>query len=195
MRKLIVVRHGRTAWNLGRRFQGHSDIPLDEEGRAQARVLAETLREEQVDFAVCSDLSRARETGEIILAGREIPLSCDAGWREMRFGAWEGLTWGEIVAAYPALAQAETQCERHAPEGGETFEALCARIGAAFERLRAVVPAQGCGLVVTHAGPLHALLRVLKAMSEEESLAVRFAPASATSFLCRGDAWSWEYSP
>jgi broad specificity phosphatase PhoE len=60
--ELICVRHGRTAWNAARRFQGQTDIPLDDEGLAQAQALAAHLRGERFDFALASDLNRARTT-------------------------------------------------------------------------------------------------------------------------------------
>ena len=66
--ELICVRHGRTAWNAARRFQGQTDIPLDDEGLAQAQALAAHLRDEHFDFALASDLNRARTTAETILA-------------------------------------------------------------------------------------------------------------------------------
>jgi broad specificity phosphatase PhoE len=189
MKSLIAIRHGCTAWNLERRFQGHTDTPLNDEGRTQARLSAALLRDERIDHAVCSDLLRARETGEIILAGRDTALVSDPGWREMYFGSWEGLTWKEITALHPELtATEEMQCEQYMPEGGEAFDALCARVGAALKRLP-VLPPEGCALLVTHAGPLHALLRVLGIMNEEESLAVRFAPAEIVRFTQLAGKW------
>ena len=101
--QLICVRHGRTAWNADKRFQGHADIPLDDEGRAQATALAALLRDERIDAAVSSDLERAAETARIVLGSRDLPLRLDPDWREMRFGDWEGLTWEQIVAANPQL--------------------------------------------------------------------------------------------
>jgi probable phosphoglycerate mutase len=173
------VRHGRTAWNLAGRFQGQTDVELDETGRAQARAVARRLAAEPFDVAVCSDLARARETAEILTAGRAVPLERDARWREMRFGAWEGLAWDEIVARYPEqAAQSETVPKFYTPAGGETFDELCARIAAALAELRARDVASA--LVVTHAGPLHALLRVALGESEATALGVRFTQASVT---------------
>lgn len=186
--ELIVVRHGRTAWNAQRRFQGHTDVPLDEEGRAQARALASRLRDERFDYAVCSDLARARETAEIILAGRDTAPVADAGWREMRFGAWEGLTWPEITARYPE-PDLEQKLPFQIPQGGESFEELCVRVKAAVDRLTAAFPSCGRALAATHAGPLHALLRVLTGMSEDESMRARLPPASIARFVRSNTGW------
>jgi broad specificity phosphatase PhoE len=184
------VRHGRTAWNADKRFQGHTDIPLDDEGRTQATALAALLRRERMDAAVSSDLMRATETARIVLGARDIALRLDADWREMRFGDWEGLTWEQIVAANPQLDAAnETAVKHYTPGGGETFEALCARIGAAVDRVVAELPDDGTALVATHAGPLHALLSVLLGDAERSALKVRFLTASITRFRRVNGTW------
>jgi len=90
--ELICVRHGRTAWNALRRFQGQTDIPLDDEGLAQAQALAAHLRDERFDLALASDLTRARTTAEAILGDRDVVLELSPEFREMHFGQWEGLT-------------------------------------------------------------------------------------------------------
>jgi broad specificity phosphatase PhoE len=175
------VRHGRTAWNATGRFQGHADIPLDDEGRAQARAVAALLAGERFDLAVSSDLSRAQETARIVLGERDLPLETDARWREMGFGAWEGLVWSEIVERQPELADRSSAAPRYyTPPGGESFDALCARIEAAVNALDARVLDGERAFVATHAGPLHALLRVALGQSEADALGVRFSPASVT---------------
>jgi broad specificity phosphatase PhoE len=189
--ELICVRHGRTAWNAGKRFQGHTDVPLDDEGRAQAAALAGLLREERIDAAVSSDLTRAAETARIVLGARPAPLRLDPDWREMRFGAWEGLTWEQILAANPGLAAGDmTDVRRYTPSGGETFDDLAARVSRATERIAAETPADGTVLVATHAGPLHALLSVLLGDAQRAALRVRFLTASITRFRTENGVWT-----
>jgi broad specificity phosphatase PhoE len=186
--QLICVRHGRTAWNADRRFQGHTDIPLDDEGRAQATALAALLRNERIDVAASSDLGRAAETARIVLGPRDVPLRLDADWREMQFGEWEGLTWEQILTANPDLDPTnETAVKAYTPAGGETFDALCARVARGVERVAGEVADDGVALVATHAGPLHALLRVLLGDSE---LKVRFLTASVTRFRRTNGVWT-----
>lgn len=176
-----MVRHGRTAWNVNGRFQGHTDIPLDEIGRAQAKALGDALRAERFARIVASDLSRARETAELVRAGREVEIEFDPRWREMRFGTWEGLTWSEIVARYPQFAErSATGARFFTPEGGESFDELCERIGQALAAIEEHAHDGDRILVATHAGPLHALLRVALGESEADALKVRFSPASIT---------------
>lgn len=186
------MRHGRTAWNAGRRFQGHSDIPLDDEGRAQASALVALLDRVRIDLAVASDLSRAAETARIVLGARQVPLRLDADWREMRFGDWEGLTWEQIVALQPELddPSRETSVKNYTPARGETFDDLCARVRRALDRVVAETPPDGGALVATHAGPLHALLSVLLGDAEREALKVRFLTASITRFRLTNETWS-----
>jgi broad specificity phosphatase PhoE len=189
--ELICVRHGRTAWNADKRFQGHPDIPLDDEGRAQASALASLLAGQRIDAAASSDLVRAVETARIVLASRDLPLRLDPDWREMQFGEWEGLTWAQIVAANPQLdPSSETAVKAYTPSGGETFEGLCARVGRAVDRLAAEVPDDGVALVATHAGPLHALLSVLLGDAERAALKVRFLTASITRFRRTNGVWT-----
>jgi broad specificity phosphatase PhoE len=179
--ELIVVRHGRTAWNATGRFQGQTDVPLDDEGRAQGRALARMLATQPLDRAVASDLSRAAETARLILAGRNVALALDPLWREMRFGTWEGLTWKEITAGTPELpAGSETKPRTYTPPGGETFDELCARTSDALGAVEAASREGECVLVATHAGVLHALLRVALGESEATALGVRFSPGSLT---------------
>ncbi len=177
------MRHGRTEWNAGGRFQGQTDVALDPTGRTQARALAAFLAEERFDAYVSSDLARARETAEAI-AGRSLfGGELDPDWREMAFGAWEGLTWEEIVARFPELAVRPANVPRFTtPHGGESFECLCTRVERALATLLARVPPGGKALAVTHAGVLHALLRTLLGAPEADALSVRFVPASVTRF-------------
>ncbi len=186
--EIVCVRHGRTAWNGNHRFQGHTDVPLDDEGRAQASALAAHLRSEQFDLAVASDLSRARATAEAILAGRELTLELDPDLREMRFGVWEGLTWDEIVARYPdAGGDNRLRPKLYTPDGGESFDDLTARVRRAYDRIIARLNDGGRALVVVHAGVLHATLAVLLPPGEVEALGAKFTPAGITRFRRSGE--------
>jgi len=180
--ELVCARHGRTAWNADRRFQGQTDIPLDDEGRAQARALALHLRGESFDVAMASDLSRARVTAEMICAGRTIALELEPQLREMHFGVWEGLTWTEIVARWPELAERyEFSPRYYVPEGGESWEHLCARVEAVLRGVDERMHSSGRALLVSHAGVMHAILHVVRstaAASDDAALRVRLAPAS-----------------
>ncbi|GAB6989074.1 histidine phosphatase family protein [Paenibacillus pini] len=96
------VRHGITEWNIENRAQGQTDIPLNETGKAQARALAARLQNEEWDMIYSSDLSRARETAEMIAAATGLEIHLDERLREIHCGLIEGTTeedrmrkWGE----------------------------------------------------------------------------------------------------
>ncbi|MFB5675578.1 histidine phosphatase family protein [Paenibacillus terreus] len=124
---LGLIRHGLTDWNVLGRIQGQSDIPLNEEGRKQARLLGARLQEEpyQWDAVVTSGLSRARETGEIIasLLGIEL-LQPDVRLNERSFGQVEGLTQAERESKWGA--------DWHLLELGQESEEAMRRRGLEF---------------------------------------------------------------
>lgn len=101
MRELAFVRHGITAWNKEGRFQGHRDIPLAEEGLEQAKYVAKRLADETWDVIVTSDLSRARQTAELIAKyHHHTPIVIDERLREIFGGKLDGTTESERVAAW-----------------------------------------------------------------------------------------------
>lgn len=88
---LYVIRHGETDWNRARKVQGHTDIPLNEYGRRLAEETAEGMKDIPLDLAYTSPLLRAKETAEIILNGRTIPLYEEERIKELCFGRYEGI--------------------------------------------------------------------------------------------------------
>lgn len=177
------MRHGRTAWNAQGRFQGHTDIALCEVGRAQAAALGRALADVSFDAVFSSDLSRALDTARAIVG--DVPLVRDARWREMHFGAWEGLTWAEILQRDPARETSSfVDPAGYAAPHGEAFADVMARVADALEDIRA--NARGNVLVATHAGALHAALRVLLG-DGNPAIGVRIEPASVTTLAMDGD--------
>ena len=136
MATLLLVRHGETDWNAEGRLQGHTDRPLNDYGREQARRLAEQL--EQIDAVYASDLSRARETAEIVAGRLGLPVVVDPDLREKDWGTWEGLTSDERLGV---------------EYEGETTEAHRDRVLAAVQRIAERHPGERV-LVVTHGGCL-----------------------------------------
>src|ERR1041384_5399555 len=97
-RSFYFLRHGQTAWNVAGRFQGHSDIPLNELGLAQAYDAAKILANCPIDLIVVSPLIRARRTAEIVSEQLGKPLLLDDELKERHFGASEGLVVNEVKA-------------------------------------------------------------------------------------------------
>jgi broad specificity phosphatase PhoE len=150
--KILFARHGETDWNRERRVQGHTDRPLNETGREQAAALADELESVRVDAVYASDLARAQETAQIVAERLGLPITTLSELREKHFGTWEGLTDEEVLVRFP-------HARERGPWGdGETSEAMSERVVTAVRRIAREHP-DGQVLVVSHGGPLRALLR------------------------------------
>jgi probable phosphoglycerate mutase len=145
MATLLLARHGETQWNLEGRWQGWADPPLNDTGRAQARALAEQLREIPFDAVYSSDLQRAHETAVIVAAPHRVPVVADPELREIDVGSWSGLTKAEIDERFGG--------ER---SDGETREQHQARVLEAVERIARRHAGQRI-LIVTHGGTMRAI--------------------------------------
>ncbi|MQA41072.1 histidine phosphatase family protein [Rugamonas aquatica] len=100
---ILLIRHGETSWNAVRRLQGHTDIPLNEEGARQAGALAQALAAEQVDVLVSSDLQRAMQTAQAVADQYDgLTVHTDDQLRERCYGVFEGMLYAEIEQQYPA---------------------------------------------------------------------------------------------
>jgi len=133
----VLWRHGQTLWNAERRFQGQSDIGLDETGQAQAERAARLLAALRPDMIVSSDLSRAASTAAPLARLTGLDVTLDKDLRERHGGCWEGLTDAEIRARYP---------EQHAtwtPPDGEPSPAVADRVAAALHRTAALLSGTG----------------------------------------------------
>lgn len=99
-RRVILWRHGQTLWNVERRFQGTTDVPLTETGVAQARRSARLLASLKPDAIVASDLQRAANTAAELAALTGLEVTHDEALRETYAGVWQGLTHEEIVSRF-----------------------------------------------------------------------------------------------
>ncbi|MEN6409338.1 MAG: alpha-ribazole phosphatase [Anaerolineaceae bacterium] len=155
---LLLVRHGQTVWNRMQRFQGQSDVPLDETGMSQIEKVASRLAHETLDVVYTSDLSRAQATARAIAGYHTCPVIIDPRLRELSFGEWEGLTYAEIASRFPErLTVWERDPFRNAPPGGETVAQLADRVGAVLRDLRSRHASQTV-VIAAHGGPLQTLI-------------------------------------
>jgi glucosyl-3-phosphoglycerate phosphatase len=161
----VLWRHGQTVWNAERRFQGQSDIPLDETGQAQAERAARLLAALRPDLIVSSDLSRAAGTAAALarLTGLEVTLDKDL--RERSGGSWEGLTDTEIRTRYPVEHASWT------PPDGEPSAVVAERVAAALHRAAEAVSGpgtpNGLAVVASHGAALRLGMSRLLGMPEE----------------------------
>ncbi|WP_116021344.1 histidine phosphatase family protein [Thermomonospora umbrina] len=147
-RRLVLWRHGQTAWNVERRFQGKTDIPLDETGVAQAARAARLLAALQPTTLLASPLRRAADTAAALADLTGLPVAHDRDLIERDGGEWEGLTNAEIRERYPAEHAAWQ------PPGGETSPQVAKRVTAALDRALDRLPSDGLLVVASHGAAL-----------------------------------------
>ena len=160
-RKVVfLARHGETDWNVQGRWQGHTDIPLNDRGRGQAREVAAALRGAGLSGLASSDLSRAHETARIV--GSELGLGVayvDADLRERMFGVFEGLTREECEQRHPEAWRAWID-HQLPPADSELPEQVATRVISAIGRAARDLARDGAPvLLVTHGGALRAAVR------------------------------------
>ncbi|MBR5323009.1 MAG: histidine phosphatase family protein [Clostridia bacterium] len=144
--RVLLIRHGQTDWNKQGLLQGTKDIPLNATGLEQALAARESLLGEKIDMCYCSPLIRTRQTAEVVLKGRDIPVTYDERIVERRFGVAEGMSVYNIdfdatwVPDMPPMF-----------EGMETFEMLLERLTGFFDDVYSKHK-NDTVLVVTHGG-------------------------------------------
>lgn len=160
---LLMARHGRTRWNAEGRIQGHTDVPLDEVGRDQARTLGKQLRGRGVRAIACSDLVRARETAAIVGSILGVPVALElAELRERQLGAFEGRLREECITRWPEHWAGWEGAPGNTPPDGEDFAAFQQRTMLAVRRATEQLALPGAPLlVVSHGGALRAFLEAV----------------------------------
>jgi alpha-ribazole phosphatase len=158
--RLFLTRHGQTDWNIAGRYQGQSDVPLNQAGQWQAEQIANRLSRETIHAIYSSDLSRAVDTAQKIAnMQKENPtFQKDSRWRELSFGDWEGLTYKEMSAHSPDLfSRWMVDPENISTPNGETLIQLSERVKSVFDEIKNNHQDQTV-LVVGHSGSLQTLL-------------------------------------
>lgn len=149
-RRLVVWRHGETAYNAEGRFQGQQDVPLNALGEVQAKAAAQTIVEYRPAALVSSDLSRAAATASALAAVTDLPVTYDPDLREIDVGLWSGLLRAELGARWPrelALVDAGEDVRRG--DTGETVTEVADRAERALRRAADLVD-DGAVVVATH---------------------------------------------
>ena len=149
---LYIIRHGRTDWNDRHKLQGRTDVPLNGEGRRMAEAAREEYRDVHFDICFCSPLIRARETAEILLRGRNVPILTDDRLLEMSFGSYEGLENSFDIPDCPVNVLFFSPEQYVSPPGGaESLDDLFARTGSFLkERVDPLLKEEKDVLIVGH---------------------------------------------
>jgi glucosyl-3-phosphoglycerate phosphatase len=162
VRRVLLLRHGQTSWNAEDRFQGQTDVDLDEVGRVQASRAARLLTRLGPDRLVSSDLRRARDTAGALAEVTGLPLALDARLRETYAGSWQGMTAAEIDSAHGAQREAWRSGQDVRPGGdGELRYEVGNRVASAVrEHAAALAPGQLL-VAVSHGGAVSSGLQTL----------------------------------
>jgi ribonuclease H / adenosylcobalamin/alpha-ribazole phosphatase len=181
---MLLVRHGRTTDTVARRFAG-GGVPgavLDAEGKAQAERAAAELAGFGAVAVVSSPLLRARQTAETIATWMGLELLVDPEWRECDFGEWEGLVIDQVAERYRDRVIAWRDSTAEAPPGGESLEAMSARVFAARDGVLDRFSGEAA-IVVTHSLPIRALVCDALGAPLTAIHQLRPAPGSVTELL------------
>lgn len=155
----LLLRHGQTPLSIEKRFSGTGDAQLTEVGLAQAAAAAERLRHSAATAVVTSPLSRARQTAELVAKVLGVDVEVEEGLRETDFGDWEGYTFGEVRAKWPAELDAWLASTAASPPYGESFDDTATRVRKARDRVLARYGGQTV-VLVSHVTPIKTLLRI-----------------------------------
>jgi broad specificity phosphatase PhoE len=148
MTQIILARHGNTPWNKDKIFRGSKDIPLDDQGREEARALAEWLKDEPIHAAYTSPLSRSRDTARAIASHHGLEVIDLPGLADLCYGDWEGLPLKEVKVKYADLyGQWEAAPHTVRFPNGETLEDVRRRALAAVNEVAHRHPGQTVLLV------------------------------------------------
>ena len=150
---IYLIRHGQTDWNLDRKLQGQTDIPLNNNGRGQAEEAAKEIANLKIDRIISSDLSRAKETAEIINKKIGVEISFDKRLREVNYGDYEG----ELIET---IKDEDWNVFNQNPEkkNGESRKQVYERVKSFLQEINESENV----LVVTHGGALRMMLYYAK---------------------------------
>lgn len=184
---IILVRHGRTAWNREPRFRGRVDVPLDEYGHRQAAAVAQAIASRYSPAAVlCSPLQRTVDTARPIGLAVGVPHRCCSALIDISFGKLAGLSLDEAAAAYPDLYEAwNTVPDTVSFPGGESIHDVRARTANLVWRLRDSHPGQQV-VLVSHDCVCRVLTCYLLGLHERDFWRPEFATASISEFVLSG---------
>lgn len=183
--RVYLIRHGQTAWNAGRKAQGHTDIPLDEQGIEQAQLLVSAFANQPVARILSSDLQRTLMTAQPLAESFRIEIEPRTDLRERSFGEWEGLPFEQIAQRFiEQELLTGVPKEEIRPPGGESLLDVWHRLKAVDEELNQVHEPT---VVVTHGGTCGLLLARLLSGSFLTSRSFRFDNTGVTTIARRPD--------
>jgi len=172
-KRLIIMRHGQTDWNVENRFQGHTDIPLNAMGRAQVARAASILGTQDIDHIISSDLQRAFDTAAAVADVKKLTVIADPQLRETHCGSWEGRTGPDIEATDgQQLTRWFAGDDIPAGGDGERRSEVVKRMMNAIDKGLASCASGQTLLVVTHGGAARGAIGALLGLAIEDWVAI-----------------------
>jgi broad specificity phosphatase PhoE len=179
MKRIYLIRHGQTAWNVEGRWQGALDIPLGETGIAQAAALAAYLSKRPITQIYSSDLQRAAKTAQPLADALGLTVNYDPRLREMHLGIFQGLTYEEMQERYPhEVALMNSDYYDYVIPGGESRRIMQQRVYSLWQELLAQ-PVSGETALIMHGGPIR--LHLMKLYDYEPNFHVKINNTSITT--------------
>lgn len=174
--QLYLARHGVTALNETRVYQGWTNISLSETGKRQCEILKQKLTRVDFDVVISSPLERAVTSAQIILGRNREQIVTEEGFKEFNFGLWEGLSFTEAAVQYPQEWEAWCADWQNAqPPQGENFLSFYRRVTAALTKLLKAWPGKTL-LIVGHEGTLRCIVCKLLDLPPEAFWRFTFDP-------------------
>lgn len=161
MKRILLIRHGQTDWNAEGRWQGQLQVPLNDAGLEQARLLGAYLQDHPITAVFSSDLSRAHTTATRVAEPHALNVQADTRWRELHLGILQGLTTNEINTQHGdvALKMREDYLDYVVPQG-ESRRAMQTRAYEAYREIVASEPGPEIA-IVSHGGTIRVVLMKL----------------------------------
>lgn len=181
--RLYLIRHGQTSWNIAGRAQGHTDIPLNETGQAQAAALGRAFSGVKLDRILSSDLTRAHQTAQAIAGVSGAPIEVRSTLRERSFGEWEGMNYLEMLSMADRMAL-EMDWHTVKSPSGESFGDVWERLEPVLNEIHA---SQEHLAIVTHGGVFGVLVARLIQGTLETSRSFGVGNTAVTEFERRSN--------
>lgn len=189
MTQIILVRHGQTPWNKDKIFRGSKDIPLNDQGREEARLAGEWLKGETIHAAYTSPLSRSRDTALAIAQHHDLEIQNLPGLSDLCYGDWESLPLTEVKVKYADLYR-QWEAAPHTVRfpKGETLEELRVRALAAVDEVVKKHPDQ-IVLLSAHRAVNKVLIAALIGLDNSHFWRIGQDTTAVNRFLRVGEIW------
>ena len=186
MKRIILVRHGETKWNVEEIFRGRADIELNDVGVRQAELLADYFTETRIEAVYSSPLQRALKTAEIVAQRHNLEVKITSGLEDMDFGVWQGLSLSEVRDKFPVLfVQWQSQPDRVKIPGAESFAVIRQKSLAVVDEV--IASYDGTVILVSHRVVNKILICALLGLDDSPFWKIRQDNCGITTFTYHGD--------